>query len=123
MRNARFKKYTQNLYSGRELLKKHPLYEFATWHITGEDSNCVWSGSHHQPDLGYFTGTLEDCIKYAIDLPNFWTWGAGGSITEKKPLIASKEAEAVASFITDGVKEKALAKLTNEEKKILGLLK
>jgi len=118
-----FKKYIQNLYSGRELLKKHNLTEYGTWHIKGEDPNCDWGGSHHEPDLGYFTGTLEDCIKYAIELPNFWTWGAGGRIFTGKPTMASAEAEAVAGFITDGVKEKALAKLTEEEKEALGLLK
>lgn len=122
MRGDKFKNYTQNLYCGREILKKHGLEEFGTWHIRGEDPNCDFGGSHHQPDLGYFTGTLRECIKYAIELPDFWTWGGGGRITAGQPVMASQEAEAVAGFITDGVKEKALAKLTEEEKQILGLL-
>jgi len=122
-RKKAFKKYTQNLYSGRQLMMKHNLNEYASWHIKGEDPNCDWGGPHIQPDLGYFLGTLEDCIKYAIDLPSFWSWGGGGNITKAEPVIASKEAEAVAEFITDGVKENALAKLTKEEKLALGLLK
>ena len=118
-----FKNYTQNLYSGRQLMMKHNLNEYASWHIRGEDPNCDFGGPHHQPDLGYFLGTLEECIKYAVDLPSFWTWGGGGRITKAEPVIASAEAEAVAGFLTDGVKEKALAKLTEEEKAALGLLK
>ena len=117
-----FKKYTQTLYCGRQLMIKHNLTDTGVWHIQGEDPNCDWGGPHSQPDLGYFTGTLKECIKYAIDLPSFWTWGAGGKITATEPVMASQKLEDVASFITDGVKEKALEKLTEEEKEALGLL-
>lgn len=122
-RGDSYKHYTEVTYSGCRLLEKHKLDETRTWHIKGEDPNCDWGGSHHQPDLGYFTGTLNDCIKYAISLPNFWTWGGGGSILASEPVMASPKLEAVAEFITNGVREKALAKLTTEEIEALGLNK
>ena len=117
-----FRKYIEVLYSGRQLMKKHNLSEKGIWHIKGEDPNCDWGGPHHQPDLGYFEGTLEECIHYAIELPNFWTWGGGGSIFLDKPAIASPKLEEVAEWINEGVREKALNKLTDEEKRVLGLI-
>lgn len=57
-----------------------PTSTVGIWHVTGEDPNCDYGGSHHQPSLGYFEGTLEDIIHYAVDLPNWVTWGGGGDI-------------------------------------------
>lgn len=50
------------------------------WRICGEDPNCDLSGSHHNPYLETVEGTLEDAIDYAVELPRFWGWGAGGTI-------------------------------------------
>lgn len=50
----------------------------------GEDPNCDFGGSHYQPELGTVEGRLEDVIRYAVKLPNFYTWGAGGDIEKIK---------------------------------------
>ena len=71
-----------NTYSGGELLKKHSLDEEGLWQIKGEDPNCDWGGSHHQPNLGIVDGKLVDVIKYAVELSGFWSWGAGGNIVK-----------------------------------------
>ena len=109
-------------WSGQEMMKKFNMSDHGTWHIKGEDPNCDWGGPHHEPDLGYFTGTLEECVKYAVELPKFWTWGGGGRIFTGKPVMSSAAAQKMKEFLTDGVKEKALAKLTEEEKAALGLI-
>lgn len=67
-------------YSGEALVKKHNLAETGMWQIFGEDPNCDLGGSHVQPNLGFVEGNLEDVINYAVELPRFWQWGAGGSI-------------------------------------------
>lgn len=75
-------------YGGRELTSKHSLEEYGIWKVEGEDPNCDFGGSHHQPNLGLFEGKLLDVIKTAVELPAFWTWGAGGNITKvKEPAI------------------------------------
>lgn len=111
----KYTQYTEVSYSGSRLLKKHKLSQVSTWKILGEDLNCDLSGPHHRPDLGIYYGTLEETIKYAVNLKGFWSWGGGGSI------IMTPGDEDVAKFINDGVRVKALAKLTSEEKKVLGL--
>lgn len=68
-------------YAGEALLKKHHLNEAGVWQVRGEDTNCDFGGSHHMPYLGTFEGKLRDVISVAVDLPSFWTWGAGGDIT------------------------------------------
>jgi len=67
-------------YSGRELVKKYSMSQTGVWKVLGEDPNCDFGGHHYQPELGMFEGTLEDVMTYAVTLPNFWTWGAGGDI-------------------------------------------
>lgn len=69
-------------YSGRQLLEKHSLNEYGIWKVLGEDPNCDLGGSHHEPDLGLYEGTLEKVIRKAVDLPGFWTWGGGGCIVK-----------------------------------------
>ena|ERR1035437_9781041 len=83
-------KYTRflNTYSGQHL--GHSLNEVGVWLVKGEDSNCDMGGSHYQPTLGYFEGKLEDVIRYAVELPNFWQWGGGGSITKQTPPVVIK---------------------------------
>ena len=66
--------------SGRSLLREHSLTEVATWRILGEDPNCDFGGSHHQPVLGYRVGQLSDVIREAVELEQFWKWGSGGNI-------------------------------------------
>lgn len=58
---------------------KDKLCVYGIWHVTGEDPNCDFGGSHHQPTLGYFEGVLSDVVEYAVNLPCFWQWGAGGN--------------------------------------------
>ena len=74
-----FKQFTETSYSGRKLLENHSLQQYGFWKILGEDPNCDMSGPHVQPDLGVVEGKLEDVIKYAVELPNFWQWGGGRS--------------------------------------------
>lgn len=87
-----FEKY-KNTYSGKKLLEAHALAEVGVWEVRGEDPNCDFGGAHHQPLLGYFEGKLEDVVRYAVELPNFWEWGSGGSIRlHKQPLITKIDA-------------------------------
>ncbi len=75
-----YTEYTTKCYSGKKLLEKYPLTKKGIWKIYGEDPSCDFGGSHVRPDLGLIEGQLEDVIKYAIKLPRFWQWGAGGDI-------------------------------------------
>lgn len=74
-------------FAGRELLKKYKLSEEGTWRIRGEDPNCDWGGHHYQPELGIVEGTLKDVIEYAVTIPSFWTWGAGGHFEKMDPPV------------------------------------
>ena len=80
-----YKKYLET-YSGKELLEKHNLSEDGTWNIFGEDPNCDLGGSHSTPFLVTLGGKLEDVIRVAVNLPNFWTWGGGGMIELTKVI-------------------------------------
>lgn len=82
--DARYEQWTRTYYSGQKLLKAHSLNETGTWRIRGEDPNCDFGGSHYQPELGTVEGRLEDVIRYAVKLPDFYTWGAGGDIEKIK---------------------------------------
>lgn len=66
--------------SGRRLMENHSLTESGVWAVLGEDPNCDFGGSHYNPTLGYYTGTLQKVLEVAVNLDNFWTWGAGGEI-------------------------------------------
>lgn len=71
------------------LLQKHSLDEHGVWRVLGECDNAGLAGSHTQPDLGTYEGKLDDVINTAVNLPNFWAWGAGGDIqkvTVQKPI-------------------------------------
>lgn len=99
MSSKNYKQYTQVSYSGRKLLQEHSLDETGYWKIKGEDPNCDWGGHHYQPELGIVEGRLEDVIRYAVELKNFWTWGAGGDIIKVGPIpkiTAESNAERVA---------------------------
>ena len=74
-------------YSGRALLEKHSLTEKGTWEIYGEDPNCDFGGHHHSPRIGTAEGTLDDVIEYAVELPAFWQWGAGGDIRKVAGVV------------------------------------
>ncbi len=78
----RYKTWIRSSYSGKKLLEKHTLSEYGMWRIKGEDPNCDLGGHHYQPDLGTVEGYLEDVIKHAVALPDFYTWGSGGDITK-----------------------------------------
>lgn len=73
--------------SGKRLLDNHSLTEYGVWRIFGEDPNCDFGGSHHQPELGIVEGKLEDVIEHAVELNNFWTWGGGGSIVKQGKVL------------------------------------
>lgn len=78
----------QSTYACQELLKKYSLFSEGTWKVLGEDPNCDLGGSHHQPNLGLFKGTLKKVLERAVDLPGFWQWGAGGTIEKvNEPVV------------------------------------
>lgn len=72
------------------LLQKYPSDTQGTWKILGEDPNCELGGHHHEPELGVVSGTYHNVVEYALKLPHFFNWGAGGRIiliTPPKNLI------------------------------------
>ena len=87
----KYTKYLGSIYSGRRLLEKHSLTERGEWEVRGEDGNADIGGSHRQPYLGTFSGTLETVVRHAVNLPGFWTWGEGGDIRKivivKLPVV------------------------------------
>tara|TARA_R110000851_G_scaffold142629_2_gene281329 strand:- start:160 stop:519 length:360 start_codon:yes stop_codon:yes gene_type:complete len=116
--NKVYSKYL-NTYSGKKLIEKHLLTETGVWKVVGEDPNCDWGGPHHQPFLAYIEGSLEKVILVAIELDNFWTWGGGGTITKENPREVIQAKDVIRRV---SAKESALAKLTTEDKKALGLI-
>jgi len=88
MSNKSLENY-RGTYEYTKLLEKHSLNEVGVWEIKGEDPNCDFGGSHSQPYLATVSGKLSDVIERAVELPKFWTWGAGGSI--RKVNIVSVE--------------------------------
>lgn len=83
-----YKKYFTT-YAGKRLLEQHSLTEYGIWEVRGEDPNPDLGGPHHEPKLGKVEGKLEDVIRWAVAQPNFWQWGAGGSIkrTDNEKII------------------------------------
>lgn len=108
-------------YSYRSLLEKHSLDEEGMWEIRGEDENCDLGGAHYMPRLGIVEGKLQDVINYAVALPRFWTWGAGGEITKiSAPVKIS--AESTAKRLAAETKVKELESLLEEAcKELKGL--
>ena len=87
-KKSKFKNF-MNSYNGKALAEQHSLNEIGIWQVKGEDPNCDFGGSHHEPDLGLYEGRLETIIQIAILLPGFWSWGGGGRIVKteiKKPI-------------------------------------
>lgn len=78
-KESNYERFTKT-YSYRDLIKNHTLEEEGIWQIFGEDPNCDMGGPHIQPSLGFVEGKLSDVIEYAVELPSFWQWGAGGDI-------------------------------------------
>lgn len=74
--------YLSRTYSGKKLAEKYQLTETGLWEVRGEDPNCDLGGSHHQPKLGVVEGSLKDALNYAVNHPNFYTWGGGGDVTK-----------------------------------------
>ena len=111
----------KNTYSYKSLIQKHKLTETGLWKVRGEDPNCDFGGSHHMPDLGTYEGKLEDIIAYAVTLPSFWQWGAGGDIT-KVGLPIKITADSSAKRVAAEQKVKALeAQLKAAREELKGL--
>ena len=64
------------------LLTEQPHDKFGTWEIRGEDHNADLGGHHHQKLLGYYEGVYAEIVEFAVELPGFFAWGAGGNINE-----------------------------------------
>lgn len=89
----------------KRLFEQYNPEETGTWRILGEDPNCDWGGSHHEPELETVTGTYKNVVEYALTLRNFFTWGGGGRILKlpsdvkdvdklpRNPQVAKLEAE------------------------------
>jgi len=67
-------------YIKKRLFEKYSPDEKGTWRILGEDPNCDFGGSHHEPELETVTGTYANVVEYALTLKSFFTWGHGGRI-------------------------------------------
>lgn len=97
-------------YAGGKLVEKHSFTEEGVWNVKGEDPNCDWGP---RPDLGTYQGKLEDIIEMAVELPGFWQWGSGGTISKTNVLTCTsttnKKREEVRNTIA--ALEKQLAKL------------
>lgn len=112
MPTKNYTQYTTVSYSGRRLLEKYSLEETGVWQVYGEDSNQDLHGSHHEPLLGTFEGTLGHIIEMAVDnLPRFWSWGGGGRIEK---INISK---------VDGHSLAEIARLLNEKDNLTERLK
>jgi hypothetical protein len=88
--------FTTESISGSHLLNMYTLDTMGAWLIFGETLNADFGGFGHRPELGTVRGKLADVIEYAVDLPGFWSCGAGGDIEYVNmdiPLI-SKETNA-----------------------------
>ncbi len=83
--DAKINDYLDSYY-GRQLVEAHTLDEYGLWEVKGEDPNCDFGGVHIQPKLGIVQGTLKQALVYALNHPNFYTWGSGGKI-EKVNII------------------------------------
>ena len=83
------------------LMGQFPGKQQGVWEVRGEDPNCDLGGAHYQPLLGYYKGSYEDVLDYALELSGFFQWGYGGDIkevnivsidaTKKKQLRDAKE--------------------------------
>ena len=62
------------------MLKQHTLQTTGIWRVYGEDPNADMGGHHHEPYLATLEGKLENVIRYAVTIPGFFSWGAGGRI-------------------------------------------
>lgn len=83
--------YLNNKSGGQMLLSKgYSLSEFGLWQVKGEDPNCDLGGSHINPDLGIFEGTLKDALIYAVSHKGFYQWGAGGYVTKVDTIKINK---------------------------------
>lgn len=112
--SEKFYKYI-NTYAHKQLMKQHTLSEEGIWEIRGEDPNCDFGGSHYQPYLGTVNGKLLDVLKTAVNLPNFWTWGAGGTI-KKINVVTINDLHKTASLHEE--KEKLQKRIKEIEKEL-----
>lgn len=81
----------KNTYGYRN--NRYPDHQEGIWEVRGEDPNCDFGGSHHQPYLGTFSGKYIDVVNMAVNLGGFWTWGAGGEIK----LVTIKKVDSVSN--------------------------
>lgn len=77
--------------SYKKLVTDYSLERIGLWEVRGEDPNAELAGPHYQPLLGLFEGRLQDVIKLAVELPSFWQWGSGGTITLVKVVKIDEE--------------------------------
>ena len=100
MLSDRARDWLWNSYSGKRLLDKYGNIQGQEgyFRILGEDSNADMGGSNHQPTLATCYGALVDVINYAVELPRWTTWGAGGDI---EPITVIRIDENSASALKD----------------------
>lgn len=92
MGSEKYEKYLQT-YVGRTLISKHKFDEVGLWRITGEVD--VAQGGK---DMGIVNGRLDDVIEYAVNLPEFWSWGSGGTINPYGPIPTITAANNIAKI-------------------------
>jgi len=81
------------------LFSKTPSEKVSIWEVRAEDTNPDLHGPHCQKLLGYYEGKFYDVVDFALDMPGFFAWGAGGDIKEIKiePITASKARQMLAA--------------------------
>lgn len=121
VKQSNFDRY-MSTYAGKHL--GYPLSEVSVWLVHGEDPNCEMHGSHISPKLGYFEGKLEDVIRYAVELPNFWQWGGGGSFEKAIPPTVTKISPTSLKERQEMLAKKAAleAEVAELQKKIAGMV-
>jgi hypothetical protein len=82
-----FEEYMTTFEYQHFLKDNHSLNDYGLWEILAEDSNPDFAGSHIMPRIAIVEGTFEQAIRYGVSLPEFYTWGSGGSFKKLPEVI------------------------------------
>ena len=103
-------------FSGEHLLKRNRLTDHGVWQIIGPAMDC--EGRTPGKVIAFYEGVLDIVIDAALAQKEFWNgYGEPGAIAFIK-IIQAVDVETDPKQIAIG---EALAKLTDEERELLGL--
>lgn len=63
--------------------------DIGKWWVCGEDPNADLLGSHVMPYLGTVAGPYWEVLNKVVELPGFFSWGCGGSLSLLSKLQAN----------------------------------